>query len=333
MKVDFVILWVDGNDPAWQMEKKRYQQGKENESNSVNRYRDWELLPYWFRSVEKFAPWVNRIHFVTWGHIPSFLNINAPKLNIVKHDQFIPPECLPTFSSHAIEINIHRIPGLEEYFVYFNDDMFLTRQLCQDNFFRDGLPCTYGGEVPLELVGNIGIWQHAMINDLGIVNRNFSKKESVKKYRKKYVDRSYRWKDNIRTLILEKFFPDYFTGFKNLHAPAAYKKSTFKAVWEMESEKMWKTSLDKFRSRDNVNQWVFLWWQIASGNFSPSVLDNLVLPITADTIDDLCEAIETQKYDYICLNDPEGKIDFENLSKRLKKSFEKLLPDKSIYEL
>ena len=31
------------------------------------RYRDWDLLRYWFRGVERFAPWVRRIHFVTWG--------------------------------------------------------------------------------------------------------------------------------------------------------------------------------------------------------------------------------------------------------------------------
>ena len=77
MNIDFVILWVDGNDPAWLSEKQKYQGSVENESNSVNRYRDWGLLPYWFRAVEQFSPWVHKIFFVTWGHIPSFLNQHA----------------------------------------------------------------------------------------------------------------------------------------------------------------------------------------------------------------------------------------------------------------
>ena len=55
MDIDFVILWVDGNDPGWQAEKSRYQSKKEDDSNTVNRYRDWNLLPYWFRAVENFA--------------------------------------------------------------------------------------------------------------------------------------------------------------------------------------------------------------------------------------------------------------------------------------
>ena len=238
MDIDFVILWVDGNDPAWQAEKRRYQRKKDDDSDTVNRYRDWNLLPYWFRSVDKFAPWVRKIHFVTWGHIPSFLNLKAPKLHIVRHDEFIPEQYLPTFSSHAIEMNIHRIPDLSEHFVYFNDDMFLLRPFNQEEFFRAGLPCTYGGEVPIELIGDIGIWQHAAVNDLGMVNAHFPKREAVSKYGKKYRDKCYRWKDNVRTVMLEKLYPDYFTGFKNIHAPAAYLKTTFQQIWDAEPEKL-----------------------------------------------------------------------------------------------
>lgn len=333
MDIDFVILWVDGNDLAWQAEKSKYQPQKESENNSVNRYRDWGLLPYWFRAVEKFAPWVRKIHFVTWGHLPDFLNLNAPKLHIVRHDEFIPEEYLPTFSSHVIEMNIHRIPDLAEHFVYFNDDTFLLRSFQPEDFFRDGLPCTYGGEVPIELVGNIGTWLHAAVNDLGIVNAHFPKRESVAKYGKKYRDKRYRWKDNLRTLMLEKLHPDYFTGFKNLHAPAAYLKESFREIWEAEPEKLVSTCRDRFRTSDNVNQWVVLWWQIASGQFSPAVIDNLVASINENTIDELCLAIEKQSHDYICLNDPDESIGFEQLAGRLASSFSKILPEKSSYEL
>lgn len=333
MDIDIVILWVDGNDPAWQTEKNKYQGKTHSENNSVNRYRDWGLLLFWFRAVEKFAPWVRKIHFVTWGHLPDFLNTKHPKLNIVNHRDFIPEEYLPTFSSHTIEMNIHRIPGLADHFVYFNDDMFLLRPLQPEKLFRDGLPCTYGGEVPIELIGNIGTWQHAAVNDLGIVNAHFPKREAVAKHGKKYRDKRYRWKDNLRTLLLEKLHPDYFTGFKNLHAPAAYLKSAFQEVWDAEPEKLEATCRDRFRTSDNVNQWVVLWWQVASGQFSPAVIDNLVESIRPDVIDHLCSAIETQSHDYICLNDAEEAIDFDALAARLTASFEKVLPEKSSFEL
>lgn len=332
MDIDFVVLWVDGNDPDWQAEKNKYQKKEIDENNSVNRYRDWGLLPYWFRAVEKFAPWVRRIHFVTWGHLPAFLNLDAPKLHVVCHNEFIPKEYLPTFSSHVIEMNIHRIPDLAEHFVYFNDDMFMLRSFQPEDFFRDNLPCTYGGEVPIELSGNIGTWQHAAVNDLGIVNAHFPKREAVAKHGKKYIGKCYRWKDNIRTIMLEKLYPDYFTGFKNLHAPAAYLKSVFQEVWDGEPDKLEATCKDRFRTSDNVNQWVVLWWQIASGQFSPAVIDNLVESINLQSIDQLCSAIEWQKHDYICLNDPEEDIDFEALSGRLIDSFNKILHEKSSFE-
>lgn len=333
MDIDFVILWVNGCDPLWLKEKKKYQPEQNNENSSINRYRDWGLLPYWFRAVEKFAPWIRKIHFVTWGHLPKFLKIDSPKLHIVRHDEFIPKKYLPTFSSHVIELNIHRIPGLADHFVYFNDDMFMLHPLQPDDFFRDGLPCTYGGEVPIELIGNIGTWQHAAVNDLGVVNAHFPKRESVAKYGGKYKNKRYRWKDNLRTMILEKLYPDYFTGFKNLHAPAAYLKSAFQEIWNAEPEKLSETCCDRFRTSDNVNQWAVLWWQVASGQFSPAVIDNIVEVITPTTIDKLCDIINKQSHDFVCLNDPDEIIEFDVLAARLVKSFERVFPEKCSYEL
>ena len=112
-KIDFVIIWVDGNDPEWQKEKMKYDNSINinNDSREI-RYRDWDNLQYWFRGVEKFAPWVNKIHFVTCGQVPKWLNTNNPKINLVNHSDYIPEKYLPTFNSNAIEINLHRIEEL-----------------------------------------------------------------------------------------------------------------------------------------------------------------------------------------------------------------------------
>ena len=80
-KIDFVVTWVDGSDPIWQKVKNQY--SAEGADTRVTRYRDWDQLKYWFRAVEKYAPWVNKVHFVTFGHLPQWLNTDNPKLNIV----------------------------------------------------------------------------------------------------------------------------------------------------------------------------------------------------------------------------------------------------------
>ena len=126
-KIDFVILWVDGNDKKWLEQKNSYT--NKTEEIKKSRFRDWDLLKYWFRGVEKYAPWVNKIFFVTWGHIPSWLDTKNPKLEIVKHSDFIPPKYLPTFNSNVIELNLHRILNLSEKFVLFNDDVFIIYKL------------------------------------------------------------------------------------------------------------------------------------------------------------------------------------------------------------
>ena len=332
MDIDVVVLWVDGADPAWLEEKRKYMPPAEADSDSVNRYRDWGLLPYWFRAIEKFAPWVRKIHFVTWGHVPEFLNLDAPTLHVVRHDEFIPAEYLPTFSSHAIEMNVHRIPGLAERFIYFNDDTFLIRPMAQTDFFENGLPCTYGAEVPWTFCGRLGVWAHAAANDLGVINAHFRKKESMRLYGGKYTHKRYRWKDNVRTFLLQRLFPDWFTGFKNLHAPAAFLKETFEAVWAAEPGLLHDTCRDKFRQASNVNQWVCLWWQIASGNFTPYVTDNLVVPATEQTIGPLCRCITAQEHAMVCVNDPEGDVDVEPLARKLRHAFETILPEKCVYE-
>lgn len=332
MEIDFVIPWVDGNDPIWQAEKTKYQSQRISDCNSTNRYRDWGLMKYWFRSIEKYTPWVRKIHFITWGHVPDFLNCEHPKLHIVHHEDYMPAEALPTFSSHALEINIHRIEGLAEKFVYLNDDTFIIRPMKEEDFFDGDLPCTLGAESPIELIGEIGTWQHAAVNDLGIINKHFSKREQVTRYRRKFINRKYSLRTNIRTLAVEQLFPNGFTGFRNLHAPAAYCKKTFEEVWKAEHNVMTKTTNNRFRTSDDVNQWVMLWWQVASGKFSPAIVDNETFLACDSNLDRICENIIKQKRKMICINDPDGDINFEKISSMIQAAFDEILPQKSAFE-
>ena len=117
------------NDPKWKADFAKWSgldttDDSRNET-SVARFRDYGFLKYWFRGVEKFAPWVRRIHFVTCGQKPDWLDESNPKLNLVNHEDYIPREFLPCFNSSVLECHLHRIPGLAEHFVYFT-----TRNSC-----------------------------------------------------------------------------------------------------------------------------------------------------------------------------------------------------------
>lgn len=324
-------MWVDGSDPEWIKEKKKYAPTTIDDTNDVNRFRDWNLMKYWFRSIEKFIPWARNIIFVTWGHIPPFLKTDHPKLRIVRHDEFMPKDALPTFSSCAIELNLHRIKGLSEYFILFNDDMFITKKLPQSYFFKKGLPCTRYAEWPFKC--GLETWSHNASNDIFIINKHFNKKKQFRANFFKYISFHYRWFDNLRTLFLNCMFPYYYSGFINLHQPAAYLKSTFRKVWSEEPELLLSTTHHRFRDKEDLNQWIMLWWQCASGQFMPQKINSMAFSTGSTTINSICKAIQKQSYDMICINDTSDDTNFTNHRKKIENAFERLLPQKSSFEL
>ena len=332
MDFDIVVLWVDGSDLEWQKEKARYSGEKLDDTNSVNRFRDWGLMPYWFRAVETYLPWVRTIHFVTCGQVPSFLKLDHPKLHLVTHRDFMPEDCLPTFNASAIEMNIHRIEGLAEHFLYMNDDTFIGRPLQPEAFFKNGLPCVNGSEQIIPPIRITEAARHMPFNDVGVINAHFKKKTQLRKNRGKYIHPCYGLKDNIKTLAVRIAYPNFFVGFKNKHTIAPFLKQTFEEIWAAEPELLMETSRSRFRSMANVNQYLALWWQVASGCFSPDWVDNYSIMVTKDTIDQICDSIRLQKHDMFCLQDPNWEVDFDGLSARLHKAFEAILPEKCSFE-
>ena len=333
MDIDVVIPWVDGNDLLWQKEKEKYSSKVISDANNINRFRDWDLMRYWFRSIEKFTPWVRTIHFITWGHVPTFLDIKHPKIHIVRHEDYIPEKWLPTFSSHTIEMNIHRIPGLAEHFIYFNDDTFVCKPMKESDFFKQGLPCIQFTEIPIGFIGRLDAWQFAAANDLGVINKWYSKKQSEKANIRKYISLKYSWYDNLRSLLLFVLFPGYFTGFKNYHSPVPYQKKIFQELWEKEPALLEKTCSHRFRDKEDVNQWVAHWWQLASGRFTPRRLDAPTYGIRSQTIDAICKDIRDQKHEMISINDSAAAEEFDVLQRQLEEAFKVILPEKSSYEL
>jgi len=328
-KIDFVLTWVDGSDPAWLAKKNEYA-GTQSASR-VHEYRELQNLHYWFRGVEQFAPWVNKIHFVTWGHLPPWLNTKHPKLNIVNHKDYIPENYLPTFSANPIELNFHRIEGLQEQFVYFNDDTFIIRPMQKEDFFVNGLPCDQGG---LDYISSQGrdIFPHLLINAIGITNKHFHKKLQMKKHRKKWYNKKYGLQNNLKTLLLS--WTRNFSGINVAHLPNAFLKSTLERVWELEFRELDETSARKFRNFHDVNQYVFKFWQIASGGFNPvNVQKKGRSFMLFNHSQQLFNAIKNQTYAMICANDAESGDNFEQLRDELNSCFERILPEKSSFEI
>ncbi|KYO36469.1 N-acetylglucosamine-1-phosphotransferase subunits alpha/beta [Alligator mississippiensis] len=111
-------------------------QSKQDEDISASRFEDNEELRYSLRSIERHAPWVRHIFIVTNGQIPSWLNLDNPRITIVTHQEiFQNLSHLPTFSSPAIESHIHHIASLSQKFIYLNDDVMFGKDVWPDDFY------------------------------------------------------------------------------------------------------------------------------------------------------------------------------------------------------
>lgn len=329
-KIDFVIIWVDGNDKEWQETRKKYDSSFSDDRDI--RYRDWETLKYWFRGVEKNAKWVNRIHFVTCGHLPKWLNTNHPKLNIVKHEDFIPKEYLPTFSSHVIELNLHRIKDLTELFVYFNDDMFTLKELKESDFFKNGLPCDSAILSPAIQENKYGIG-NIELNNMAIINTYFSKKRQMKKNWNKWFNYKYEMQHKIKNYLLMPW--NSFTSFYEFHIASSFLKSTFEKIWKLEYEELNEVCMHRFRNlKLDVNQWLMRDWQLASNQFAPRNTKFGKL-YTLDNESNCSRILKNNKHKIICINDSEeiDEQNYERLKKELIEEFEKLYPEKSEFEI
>ncbi|WP_026510598.1 stealth family protein [Butyrivibrio sp. LC3010] len=327
-KIDFVITWVDGNDEKWREERKKYSKNVEIDDREC-RYRDWGYLQYWFRGVEKFAPWVNNVYFLTYGHVPSWLNVNHPKLKVVNHKEFIPTKYLPTFNSNAIELNIHNINNLEEQFVYFNDDMFLCDETKPQDFFVDGKPRDAG--ILTIHCYNLEVFIMSHIRNIGYVNKYFDIKHTICERPSNWFNLKYG-KDNLRNFLLAAICPR-FPGLYITHLPSNFLKSTLVDLWQKEYEALDETCMHRFRCIQDINQWIFKDFQIANNNFVPQ-RTSIGHSYSALQVNEVAEYVRCQKGKLISINDNDMSAEqFEYARREIICAFDALLPQKSAFEL
>jgi hypothetical protein len=222
---------------------------------------------------------------------------------------------------------------LSEKFVLFNDDSFLVSPIRPERLFKNGMPCDMLVSNVLSSSDGVG---HFVLNNLEILNRHFDKKNAIKKNLGKWFNLAYG-AEMMRSLLLLPW--PRFTGFVDPHQPQPFLKSTFEEVWSKEREKLEKTSASKFRSCDDVNQYLFRYWQLAKGEFVPiSMRDAKYVTLTMENLrsGEVSDIIMSQKYSMVCLNDGESietDEEFEEAKQIVKDAFEKILPEKSSFEL
>lgn len=309
MDVDLVYLWVDGADPKWRAKYNAVAGIVEDnsETNCKGRYINNEELKYSLRSAEKYAPWIRKIFIVTDNQTPAWLDTSNPKIQIVDHRDILPEAALPCFNSNVIESFMNRIPGLSEYFLLANDDMFFNADVTPRYFFaKDGYPI------------------------IGLKRKPFGKWHFRIKMLRGKPPGQYRTAIHNASLLVEEKFGKYYSGLPH-HNIDSYRKSDYSNAVEVVFKKEVENAIPHhIRAAGDLQRVAYSYYALAIGHgHMQYARRDEALRIPANKAD-FMSYLTTYNPKLFCLNDSQRVTDSDR--ERIKPFLEALFPDKSAFE-
>ncbi len=292
--MDVVITYVNGNDPVWKQDYEKYT----NVPVMQKRFRDWGTLKYLLRGIENRMPFVRNVYLVVShpSQVPEW--VDRKNLKIVLHRDIIPEEFLPTFNCNPIEMHLHRIPGLDEEYLYFNDDMFPVGDCKPEDFFRNGRPV-------------IGYYRHFIAGNM---------------YKKicRNSDRLAR-----KALGLKPSF--FFTRPQHICSPML--KSQCAELYSMVEEQVRRTSASRTRTENDLNQYLFLDYMNYKGMVIREKISNKHFSVSVASPESLEAFLRKPDRNLVCINDVHlSESRYEALHDAILNAFESVFPIKSKYE-
>lgn len=292
--MDVVITYVNGNDPVWKQDYEKYT----NVPVMQKRFRDWGTLKYLLRGIENRMPFVRNVYLVVShpSQVPEW--VDRKNLKIVLHRDIIPEEFLPTFNCNPIEMHLHRIPALDEEYLYFNDDMFPVGDCKPEDFFRNGRPV-------------IGYYRHFIAGNM---------------YKKicRNSDRLAR-----KALGLKPSF--FFTRPQHICSPML--KSQCEELYSMVEEQVRRTSASRTRTENDLNQYLFLDYMNYKGMVIREKISNKHFSVSVASPESLEAFLRKPDRNLVCINDVHlSESRYEALHDAILNAFESVFPIKSKYE-
>lgn len=291
--MDIVITYVNGLDPEWQ----RLYEKTTSRPIMQKRFRDWGTLRYLMRGVAENMPFVRRVHLVvsSLSQVPEW--IDSENVNVVLHSDIIPAEYLPTFNSNTIEMHLHRIAGLDEEYLYFNDDMFVVDKCVEEDFFRRGR-------------GVIGMSRHLMASGM--------------------FKKICRNSDHMARRALGK--KKSLTFLRPQHICSPMLRSECSRLYEMYKQQICAT-LSRTRTAENVTQYLFIDYMYLQGKIINERQSKRHFSVAIASVDRLCQSIVRPTHRLICINDVKlSEERYAMMHRRIHEAFEQRFPDKSKYE-
>ena len=289
-----MITYVDGNDPVWKKDYEKYT----NVPVMEKRFRDWGTLKYLLRGIEKKMPFIRNVYLVVShpSQIPSWADVS--QLNVILHQDIIPQEFLPTFNCNPIEMHLHRIEGLDEQYLYFNDDLFTLLPCKPEDFFRDGR-------------GVLGFSSHFLVS--GMYKRICKNSDS---HARKALG-----------------MPSSLRFIRPQHTCTPMLRSECEKLYDILREDILK-SLTRTRTEANLNQYLFLDYQYYKDLIIPEKISNKHFSVALTSPETLKSYILNPTRKLLCVNDVHlSEKRYDALREAMISALETRFPNKSRFEL
>ena len=307
LPIDFIFPYVDNTDENWIYQYKDYCTNHNIKYNLDDvRYRDYGTLKYLLRGIDKCLPWIRNLYIIVEqeSQVPDWLNRDNVK--IIYHKDIIPEKFLPTYNSGTIEMYLKNIPGLSEYFIYGNDDMFPISPMTKSDFFdEDGLPKLMVKKYHMEENWHPNTYQCMVLNSNHIA----------------YDDLGLQKEEN--------------TIIRWNHTITPMRKSTWERLCDKYKERI-ENSCSVFRRPKNTTQELVNSWHFLSNNYSKDYTLKTSYISVKDIENQNILKQKMKDFQVVCIND--GNIEqeilpFEEVKQIILNTFEELFPEKSKYEI
>ena len=291
--MDIVITYVDGNDPVW---KEDYEKTT-HIPIMEKRFRDWGTLKYLLRGIEVNMPFVRNVYLVVShpSQVPQW--VDQTQLKIVLHSDIIPEKYLPTFNCNPIEMHLHRIEGLDEEYLYFNDDLYPLAPCRPEDFFRDGK-------------GVLGFSRHFLAS--GMYKKICRNSDTHAK----------------KALGLKPSF----CFVRPQHTCTPMFKSECEQLYSILEQDIL-ASLTRVRTSGNLNQYLFLDYQLYKGRMINEKISNKHYSVAVASPEKLKSFILSPTRNLMCVNDVRlSEERYLKLRSAMIEAFELKFPQKSRFE-
>ena len=291
--MDIVITYVDGNDPVWKADYEKHT----NVPVMEKRFRDWGTLKYLLRGIEVNMPFIRNVYLVVshTSQVPEWAD--QENLKIVLHKDIIPNEYLPTFNCNPIEMHLHRIEGLDNEYLYFNDDLYPLAPCRPEDFFRDGK-------------GVLKFSKHYFVSGM---YKHICKNSDT--YARKALG-----------------MPASCSFIRPQHTCTAMLKKECEELYA-KLEPVILKSLTRTRTQDNLNQYLFLDYQLFKGLMINEKISNKHFSVALTTPSKLYDYILNPDRNLLCVNDVRlSEKKYEALRTAMISAFEQKFPVKSRFE-